>query len=178
MVKGGRRGRRGRGEGGRRGREEREGEEGGRRGREKREGGEGGRRGREKRERRGKEKREKRERRGREKRREMMCIDVYDTRMRKRRSTCNRLRVERSECGKYTHKPHPPTYNVPPIHTHPPTHTIHTGIGIFVRSFPMQFLRKLHRLIFDRGLGGTMVRRESSVGCHFSKKLGTGPSGS
>ena len=106
-----------------------------------------------------------------------MCIDVYDTRMRKRRSTCNRLRVERSECGKYTQAS--PTHIQCTSHTHsPPTHTIHTGIGIFVRSFPMQFLRKLHRLIFDRGLGGTMVRRESSVGCHFSKKLGTGPSGS
>jgi len=64
----------------------------------------------------------------------------------------------------------------PDPHTHTPTPTL-TGMGILVRSFPMQFLRKLQKLIFELGLGGMTVRRFSRVGCHLSKKLGAGPPG-
>ena len=50
-------------------------------------------------------------------------------------------------------------------------------MGILERSFPMQFLMMLQRLTRWLGLGGMELRRFSTVGWRFSKKLGRGPTG-
>ncbi len=56
--------------------------------------------------------------------------------------------------------------------------SILTGIGIFERSFPIQFFMISHRLSLWLGFGRMVLRRTWSVGFTFSKKLGTGPTGS